>query len=117
MTDSAAIAPLDTSDPDTSAADASATDSPALDAELRGRVLESIGLLLPRVLKRDMPVPAENACLFDDLGLTSATTLELILELEENLDIQVDVEEIGEGDLMSVASLADFVAGHTVTED
>lgn len=88
-----------------------------LDAELRHRVLTSIGQLLPRVLKREVPVPAENACLFDDLGLTSATTLELILELEESLDIQVDVEEIDQDDLVSVASLADFVAGHTVAEE
>ncbi|GAA1258968.1 hypothetical protein GCM10009665_56400 [Kitasatospora nipponensis] len=89
----------------------------SIDAELRARVLIGIGQLLPRVLKREVPVPAENACLFDDLGLTSASTLELILELEENLDLQIDVEEIDQEDLRSVASLADFVAGHTVTED
>lgn len=87
------------------------------DTELRGQVLLSIGTLLPRVLKRDLTEVPENACLFDDLGLTSAGTLELILELEESLDIQVDVEEIGEDDLRSVASLADFVAGHVITED
>ncbi|MET9611873.1 phosphopantetheine-binding protein [Kitasatospora indigofera] len=87
------------------------------DAELRGQVLRSIGDLLPRVLKRDIAEVPENACLFDDLGLTSAGTLELILELEESLDIQVDVEEIGEDDLRSVASLADFVAGHVIPED
>ncbi|MFE4600778.1 phosphopantetheine-binding protein [Kitasatospora indigofera] len=87
------------------------------DAELRGRVLRSIGDLLPRVLKRELAEVPENACLFDDLGLTSAGTLELILELEESLDIQVDVEEIGEDDLRSVASLADFVAGHVIPED
>ncbi|MFJ8039303.1 phosphopantetheine-binding protein [Kitasatospora sp. NPDC096147] len=89
----------------------------ALDPVLRGRVLESIGTLLPRVLRRELTEIPENACLFDDLGLTSAGTLELILELEEALDVQVDVEEIGEDDLRSVASLADFVAGHTITED
>jgi acyl carrier protein len=88
-----------------------------IDAELRGQVLQSIGQLLPRVLKRDLAEVPENACLFDDLGLTSAGTLELILELEESLDIQVDVEQIAEDDLRSVASLADFVAGHVVTED
>ncbi|MCX5214946.1 phosphopantetheine-binding protein [Kitasatospora sp. NBC_00240] len=87
------------------------------DAELRGQVLRSIGDLLPRVLKRELAEVPENACLFDDLGLTSAGTLELILELEESLDIQVDVEEIGEDDLRSVASLADFVAGHVIPED
>ncbi|GAA1157397.1 acyl carrier protein [Kitasatospora gansuensis] len=87
------------------------------DPALRGRVLTSIGTLLPRVLKKELAEVPENACLFDDLGLTSAGTLELILELEEALDIQVDVEQIGEDDLRSVASLADFVAGHTIAED
>ncbi|BFV55158.1 hypothetical protein KCMC57_up02620 [Kitasatospora sp. CMC57] len=86
------------------------------DLALRGRVLTGIGTLLPRVLRKELPEVPENACLFDDLGLTSAGTLELILELEEALDIQVDVEQIGEDDLRSVASLADFVAGHTIAE-
>ena len=87
------------------------------DTRLRGDVLRSIGELLPRVLKRELAEIPENACLFDDLGLTSAGTLELILELEESLDIQVDVEEISEDDLASVATLADFVAGHVIAED
>ncbi|MGW6919193.1 acyl carrier protein [Kitasatospora sp. NPDC054939] len=92
---------------------------PALhhDTELRGRILRSIEELLPRVLKRDLPEIPENACLFDDLGLTSAGTIELILEVEESLDIQVDVEQIGEDDLRSVNSLADYVAGHLIDED
>ncbi|MEV0531600.1 acyl carrier protein [Kitasatospora sp. NPDC050463] len=88
-----------------------------IDTELRDRVLRSIGELLPRVLKRDLPEIPENACLFDDLGLTSAGTIELILEVEETLDIQVDVEQIGEDDLRSVTSLADYVAGHIIPED
>ncbi|MEU1422263.1 MULTISPECIES: acyl carrier protein [unclassified Kitasatospora] len=87
------------------------------DVELRDRILRSIGELLPRVLKRDLPEIPENACLFDDLGLTSAGTIELILEVEETLDIQVDVEQIGEDDLRSVTSLADYVAGHIIPED
>ncbi|MEU6237787.1 acyl carrier protein [Kitasatospora sp. NPDC047058] len=87
------------------------------DAELRDRILQSLGELLPRVLKRDLPEIPENACLFDDLGLTSASTIELILEVEEALDIQVDVEQIGEDDLRSVTSLADYVAGHIIAED
>ncbi|MFF1903748.1 acyl carrier protein [Kitasatospora sp. NPDC058218] len=87
------------------------------DTELRDRILRSIGELLPRVLKRDLPEIPEDACLFDDLGLTSAGTIELILEVEETLDIQVDVEQIGEDDLRSVTRLADYVAGHIIPED
>ncbi|WP_030060460.1 phosphopantetheine-binding protein [Streptomyces novaecaesareae] len=87
------------------------------DPELRARILHGIGELLPRVLKRELPEIPENACLFDDLGLTSAGTIELILELEESLDIQVDVEQITEDDLRSVTKLADYVAGHVIPED
>ena len=81
---------------------------------LRPRVVDSIRILLPRVLGRDVPPPAESACLFDEVGLTSAHTLSLLLELEEELDIQIDVEEIGADDLGSLGSLADFVAARAV---
>ena len=81
---------------------------------LRPRVVDCIRILLPRVLGRDVPPPAESACLFDEVGLTSAHTLSLLLELEEELDIQIDVEEIGADDLGSLGSLADFVAAHAV---
>ncbi|MFF8770584.1 acyl carrier protein [Kitasatospora sp. NPDC015120] len=87
------------------------------DTELRDRILHSLGELLPRVLKRELPEIPENACLFDDLGLTSAGTIELILEVEEALDIQVDVEQITEDDLRSVTKLADYVASHVIAED
>ncbi|MCX4744498.1 phosphopantetheine-binding protein [Kitasatospora sp. NBC_01287] len=91
-------------------------DSPT-GGDLRERVVAGIGVLLPRVLKREVPMPAENACLFDELGLTSASTLELLLELEERLDIQIDVEDIDQDDLRSLGALADFVTDHAITED
>lgn len=84
--------------------------------QLRPRVVESIRVLLPRVLGRAVEAPAEGVSLFDELGLTSAGTLSLLLELEEELEIQIDVEEIGQDDLGSLGSLADFVAAHAVTE-
>ncbi|MFD7732370.1 acyl carrier protein [Kitasatospora phosalacinea] len=88
-----------------------------VDPELRGRALDGILLLLPQVLKRELPEIGENACLFDEVGLTSAATLELILELEDHLDVQIDVEGIDPEDLRSVGTLAGFVAGHVVAED
>ncbi|MEU5385359.1 acyl carrier protein [Kitasatospora cineracea] len=88
-----------------------------VDPELRGRALDGILQLLPRVLKRDLPEIGENACLFDEVGLTSAGTLELILELEDHLDVQIDVEGIDQDDLRSVGTLAGFVAGHVIAED
>jgi acyl carrier protein len=86
------------------------------DAALRERVVASMNSLLPRVLKRELPPVAEDTCLFDELGLTSASTLSLILELEEDLDIQIDVEQIEQDDLVSFGTLADFVTANTIDE-
>ena len=88
-----------------------------IDPELRERVVGSMQVLLPKVLKRELPPIAEDTCLFDALGLTSASTLSLILELEDDLDIQIDVEQIDQDDLRSFGTLADFVAANTITED
>ena len=89
-----------------------------IDVDLRDRVVGSIGTLLPRILKReDMAAPAEDARLFDELGLSSSSTLELLLELEEALEIQIDVEEIDQDDLETIGTLASFVAGHALTDD
>jgi acyl carrier protein len=87
------------------------------DTELRARVVHSIGTLLPKVLKRDIAELPEHTRLFDELGLSSASTLELLLELEEDLDIQIDVEEIDQRDLASIGSLADFVSAHALTDE
>lgn len=88
-----------------------------LDATLRGRVVDSMHELLPRVLGRALPDLTADTSLFEGLGLSSVTTLELLLELEEALDIQIDVEDIDQDDLRTVGTLADFVTGHAVTED
>jgi acyl carrier protein len=85
--------------------------------DLRERVVTSIGQLLPRVLKREVGDMPESTRLFDELGLSSASTLELLLELEEDLEIQIDVEEIDQDDLESIGALATFVAAHTLAED
>jgi acyl carrier protein len=90
------------------------------DSALRGRVMESIHVALPKVLARDpgdaAPQFSDSMRLMEDLGLTSVSTLELMLELEEALEIQIDVEEIEPADLASLGALADFIVGH-VAED
>jgi acyl carrier protein len=91
--------------------------APVIDTDLRQRVLDSIAVLLPRVLKRDLGVIPESASLFDELGLSSASTLELLLELEDVLEVQIDVEDISREDLESIGALASFVASHTLAED
>lgn len=95
----------------------SGTETALIDPELRERVALSMQTLLPKVLKREIPEIAEDTCLFDALGLNSAGTLSLILELKDNLDIQIDVEQIDQDDLRSFGTLADFVAANTITED
>jgi acyl carrier protein len=94
------------------------TTADATTRELRDRATQGIILLLPRVLKQDLARPVTpDAALMEDLGLTSGSTLELILELEDHLDVQVDIEEISPDDLRSVTDLAAYVAAHVVAED
>jgi acyl carrier protein len=89
------------------------------DSALRERVMESIHVVLPKLLCLDTGVPAglsESTRLMEDLGMTSAVTLELILELEDALEIQIDVEEMEPADVASISALADYVAGHVAME-
>lgn len=87
-----------------------------IDADLRQRVFESIGMLLPRVLGKEIPPVSDSTLLMNELGLRSATMLELLLELEESLEIQIDVEDIDNGGMNTVGNLADFVASHSITD-
>ncbi|GAA1242115.1 hypothetical protein GCM10009665_36130 [Kitasatospora nipponensis] len=88
-----------------------------VDTELRGRIRRGIEDVLPRILKIELADIPENACFFDDLGLTSSGTIELVLEIEEELDVQIDIEHLGVDDLRSIGSLTDYVAGHLVDGD
>jgi len=91
------------------------------DSALRERVMESMGVILPRVLARNAEQAhgiSESTRLMEDLGMTSTSTLELILQLEDDLDIQIDVEDIEPADdLASLGALADYIAGHAVVPD
>jgi acyl carrier protein len=85
------------------------------DTAIRDRVLESLQVVLPKVLASGTVIDLSEGTLLDgDLGLSSAATMTLMLELEETLEIQIDVEEIEPSDLTSVGALADYIAGHTV---
>jgi acyl carrier protein len=87
-----------------------------IDAALRQRVFDSICALLPGVLGRELPELSEDTKLMAELGMRSASMLELLLGLEDDLGIEIDVEEIDEAGMRSVGDLADFVAGHTVQD-
>ena len=86
------------------------------DAWLRQRAFDAIAVVLPHVLDRETLVVAPEMKLMEDLGLRSASMLELLLELEDNLNIQIDVEDIDEAAMTSVGDLADFVAGHAIAD-
>lgn len=84
---------------------------------LREQVVDKLGVLLKRMLGHELTEVSADARLFDELGLSSSKTLELLLVLEEDLDIQVDVEEIERRHLATIGSLADFVVTHTVEDE
>jgi acyl carrier protein len=88
--------------------------APPPSAELRPKVFDSISRLLPRVLGREIPAISEEMKLMSELGMRSASMLELLLELEDDLDIQIEVEDIDGAAMSSVGDLADFVAGHAI---
>jgi acyl carrier protein len=90
------------------------------DSALRERIMESIHVVLPKVLSLDADAAAGlsgSTRLMEDLGMTSTVTMELILELEDALEIQIDVEEMEPADVATISALADFVAGHMVVAD
>jgi acyl carrier protein len=86
------------------------------DAGLRQRAFDAITMVLPRVLGSDALVITPETKLMEDLGLRSASMLELLLELEDSLDVQIDVEDIDGAAMTSVGDLAGFVAGHAITD-
>jgi acyl carrier protein len=87
------------------------------DSALRERVMESIHVVVPKVLSLDDATElSEQTRLMEDLGMSSTTTLELLLELEDTLDVQIDVEEIEPSDLACLGALADFISGHVLAD-
>ena len=90
------------------------------DSAARERVMESIYVVLPRVLAADpagRPELSEKTRLMEDLSMTSVAALELMLGLEDVLDIQIDVEEIQPDDVAYLGGLADFIAGQMTVAD
>src|SRR5260370_6113000 len=87
-----------------------------LDSALRQRVFDSISVLLPRVLGQEIPAVSNGTKLMAELGLRSATMLELLLELEDNLEIQIEVEDIDHADMDSGGDLAYYVARHAIVD-
>lgn len=93
------------------------TTTAPFDPALREEVVEKICGLLPRVLKREVTEASEHSTLMEDLGMSSTTALELVLELEESLEREISVEDLGREDFDTVGSLANYVAGNLLPEE
>ena len=88
-----------------------------LDTTFRQQVFDKIAGLLPKVLDRDIPAVSDGTELMSELGLRSATMLELLLEIEDSLDIQIEVEDIDRATMNTVGDLSDYIATHVATDD
>jgi acyl carrier protein len=77
------------------------------------QVFDTISELLPSVLGKEVAGITADTQLMAELGMRSASMLELLLELEDNLDIAIEVEDIDEAGMRSVGDLAKFVATHS----
>jgi acyl carrier protein len=73
--------------------------------------------MIPRLTRGEIAEVPEDAALMADLGLTSSTMLELLLELEAALEIEIDVEEIDESNAGTVGRLADYIVGHLISDE
>lgn len=88
-----------------------------VDPALRSQIVEHIFTLLPRVLKREVTEPTEEMNLMNDLGMSSTTALELVLELEEALEREISVEDMNREDFDTVGTLATYIAGNLIEEE
>src|SRR5690606_24255039 len=88
-----------------------------IDADRRQRIVDHIRDLVPRLVRREIPDISEDQKLMGDLGLTSSTTLELLLELEDALEIQINVEDIDEDNAGTVGKMADYIVANRFTDE
>lgn len=89
----------------------------AADPGLRDRVVDEICALLPRVLKREVTGATADTTLMEALGLSSTAALELVLELEERLEREISVEELGRDDFATIGTLAGYIAANLLPEE
>jgi acyl carrier protein len=83
----------------------------AVDTQMQEAVLASMLATLPGLLEYNGPITPKSQ-LQDELDLSSSQVLEVLLGLEEEHDIQIDVETLDEDNVLTVADLAEYIAGH-----
>lgn len=80
----------------------------------RAGIIEHIRQSLTVALGREITGLTETTMLYEDLGLESLGTLQLLLDLEDTLGIEVDPEELEMEVFRTIGSLADYVTGRLV---
>jgi acyl carrier protein len=93
------------------------TDAELADPELRARIVVEICGLMPKVAKRNVEDVTEDSNLMDDLGMSSTTALELVLELEERLEREISVEDMGREHFDTVGTLATYISTNLLPEE
>lgn len=82
-----------------------------VDARMQDAVTATMLAILPGLLDYDGPLTPRSR-LQDELGLSSSLVLELLLGIEETHAIQIDLEMMDEDQVVTVADLAEYIAGH-----
>jgi acyl carrier protein len=77
----------------------------------RTGIIEHIRQSLTVALGHEITGLHETTMLYQDLGLASVGTLELLLDLEDTLGIEVDPEDLEMDVFRTIGTLADYVAG------
>jgi len=93
------------------------TGTAVADPVFRGQVVDTICDLLPDVLKRDVTGATADTTLMTDLGMSSTAALEIVLLLEERLEIEISVEELGREHFDTVGTLADYVSVNVIADE
>ena len=92
-------------------------DPALIDPALRETVVEAICALLPDVLKREVVGAGADTTMMEDLGMSSTAALEIVLLLEDRLEVEISVEDLGREHFATVGTLAGYVAGNLIPED
>ncbi|WP_158883751.1 acyl carrier protein [Amycolatopsis anabasis] len=76
----------------------------------RQTIVEAAIGLLAEMVRREPKSLTEETRLFEELGLDSVNTLELLMQLEEQLEFQFDADTLEQRYLETVGTLASYVA-------
>ncbi|MFC5747678.1 acyl carrier protein [Actinomadura rugatobispora] len=82
----------------------------------RKGIIEHIRRALTAAMDREVTQLRETTLLFEELGLDSAGTLELLLVLEDGFGFEVDPEDLEMDVFRTAGSLADYVTGLLAAE-